>query len=88
MSYGQLILRLIMGVKINSANSIAVWGCLKCLFSSSGSFGFCQTFKVSGSIITRQISPGRNFCVSPNFFAGLDFTKCNTFYSGVTIAAE
>ena len=25
-------------------NSIAICGCLKCSFSSSGSFGFCQTF--------------------------------------------
>ena len=25
-------------------NSIAICGCLKCPFSSSGSFGFCQTF--------------------------------------------
>ena len=24
--------------------SIAICGCLKCLLSSSGSFGFCQTF--------------------------------------------
>ena len=24
--------------------SIAIYGCLKCLLSSSGSFGFCQTF--------------------------------------------
>ena len=25
-------------------NSVAICGCLKCSFSSSGSFGFCQTF--------------------------------------------
>ena len=28
----------------NSNNSIAIRACLKCSFSSSGSFGFCQTF--------------------------------------------
>ena len=27
-------------------NSIAICGCLKCSFSSSGSFGFCQTFEL------------------------------------------
>ena len=26
--------------------SIALCGCLKCSFSSSGSFGFCQTFEL------------------------------------------
>ena len=38
-------LRSIMVIwKIKYDFSIAICGCLKCFFSSSGSFGFCQTF--------------------------------------------
>ena len=55
------------------------WKCVKQLFKNNPvNDEFCQaeTLKLS------------YFAVFKNLFTGLDFTKCNKFYSGVTITAK
>ena len=37
---------IVIGADSVNSNSTEISGCLKCSFSSSGSFGFCQTFDV------------------------------------------
>ena len=43
-SYGVENSEQIENTEKRKTNSVAICGCLKCSFSSSGSFGFCQTF--------------------------------------------